>query len=57
MLGLAEVTSEVFQGWGVAEFVLRVGRETNSYGADDFGSNASIIVHLPETRGSVSMNI
>lgn len=28
MLGLAEVTSEVFQGWRVAEFVLRVGGES-----------------------------
>lgn len=56
-VGPAAVTSEVFQGWEVAEFVLRVGRESYKYKVDDFGSHASIIVYLPETRGLASMNI
>lgn len=57
MLGPAEVTSEVFQSWGVAEFVLRVGWECYQYRVGDFERHASMIVYLPETRGLVSMNI
>lgn len=56
MLGLAEVTSEVFQSWRLAEFVLRVGGESDKYSVDDFGSHAFIIVCLPETRWSLSVH-
>lgn len=52
MLDPAEVTSEVFWGCGVVEFVLRVGRESCSCRVDDFRSHASTVAYLPG-RGSL----
>lgn len=48
MLDPAEVTSEVFRGCRVVEFVLRLGRESCSYRVADLRGPAYIIVYLPD---------